>query len=228
MVGDTNFSSTASALATSGDEVTGPGGAEFDEGTVFGVLRDADDLVGLNDYLVVVNPLTGVATKLVELDTPAGGRGIAFGPDGSTLYLIRGDGSLFTINTITGGLTLVGNIGVVGVVSLDLDPDSGTFYGIKSGADPELYNITPSGSATLVGDSVGACTLVRAPSGRWFTVSGGSLQEIDITSGAATVVGTDNPGGICGTAFAEVDDDDDDDNDDDDNDNDDDDSDSDD
>ena len=158
-VGPTGFSSNASGLATSRGPVPGPAAVD-PAGTAFGVLRDAGDG---KDYVVVVDTVTGTATKLVQTSSNVGGRGIAFGPDGVTLYLIEGAGGLFTVNTVDGTVSSVG--GSLSAVSLQFDPNSNKFFAIQR-LSQTLYQVDPAdGSATQVGAvgdlGISACTLAR-------------------------------------------------------------------
>ena len=204
-VGTTGFDPiTPSGMATCRGIVEGENGILHKPGTMFALLTDTE-----GDWVVVIDPTTGAATKVVKSTRTEAivGRGISFGPDCSTLYLIEGNGNLSTIDTTDGTVNLVGNTGYGGI-SLQLDPKSGTFYYITVGGE-WLVNIEVDGSfISKVGldPTLPACTLVVSPpllGGIWYTVSGERLYTIDIETGAATVVpGSHDLGQICGTAFA--------------------------
>ncbi len=194
----TGFPPTASCMATCQRIVNGPGGVKYDSGTIFALLTDPT-----GDYIVVVDPTTGVATKVVQISrsTPILARGMAFGPDGTTLYLIEGTGDLSIIDTVSGAVTQVGNTGS-GAASLELDPVSGTFYYITT-PSAFLVNIDLIGTfISKVEFTIPACTLVRSPGGDWYTISNNRLYSIDISTGAASPIGPPVLGQICGTAFA--------------------------
>ena len=206
VVGPTGFVSGASGMATSRGAVPGPGGMTFPAGTHFGLFRD--NSLGL-DFVVVVDVSTGTATKVVQTSRLIGGRGIAFGSDGVTLYIIEGDGSLSTIDVVTGTVSLVGNTSHA-FDNIHLDPSSGFFYGISGST---LYKINPGtavATAVLPGGlapSFSACTLTRSPEGVWYTVNvlAKTLVTININTGTISgVIGNLGPlasGSVCGTVF---------------------------
>ena len=78
VLGATGFNSGASGLATSRVSVETAIGT-FPKDTHFGVFMDDDDG---KDYVVVVDPATGLSTKVVEVDMGTGAVGVAFGEDG--------------------------------------------------------------------------------------------------------------------------------------------------
>ncbi len=204
VVGPTTFQSGASGMATSTAAVPGPGGVTYSPGTHFGLIRDGS--VG-KDFVVVVDLTTGAATRVVETARTIGGRGIAFGADGSTLYVLEGN-ILSTIDVVTGNLTEIGRLGEVSASSLEFEPNDGFFYAI---AGQNLIKIDPvTARATLIKQNLGvsACTLARSPeTGIWYTVNTATkeLVSLDIASGDVTIIGNLGAaasGSICGSAFA--------------------------
>ena len=196
-VGPTNFDSGASGMASSRGRVPGPGGVLFADGMLFGLFRD--EALGA-DFVTVMDVTTGRATKVVQTQRPiAPGRGIAFGPDGVTLYVIEGpSGVLSIIDTTTGAVTKVGDTGFA-AASLEWDPDTNSFLSIT--ADNSLIRIDPTdASATLIGSSGSlgpvtafrGSTVVRSPTGTWYTINvlTGDLVTIDVNTGTiGSVVG---------------------------------------
>jgi hypothetical protein len=190
----------ASGMATSRGPVPAPGDVVYAAVTHFGLL--ADDVV-------VIDTVTGVATPVVTTSRAIGGRGIAFGPDGVTLYLIEGNAELSTIDTITGLVTKVGDVEDSDrdypSVSLEFDPETDTFYAFSQNT---VVNVDPSdGSATIVGSlgdlGFNPCTLARSPDGTWFTRQGAALVTIDIATGTLdSFIGGTGMTAVCGTAFA--------------------------
>jgi|Deesub1362A_J573_1020465.scaffolds.fasta_scaffold15234_2 hypothetical protein len=207
VVGPTNFLSWASGIAVSRGPVPGPDGIVFPSGTLFGLFRD--NLLG-KDFVVVIDTTTGEAIKVVQTERLIVDRGIAFGPDGVTLFLMEGNGYLSIIDTVTGSVTPVGYTGFSDD-ALEFDPDSGVFFAIPKNT---LITIDPlDASATVVGNIGGlgnldACTIVRSPEGTWFTINRRTkeLVTIDITTGTvSSVIGKLGPNvskNICATGFA--------------------------
>jgi PKD repeat protein len=202
-VGPTGFSSGAAGIATARADVPGPGGATFPAGTHFGLLEDTSDPA--TDWVVVVDTENGRAVQVVKADRDIAGRGVAFGPDGSTLYVIESTvpGALSTISTVDGTVTPVGE--TLSSVSLEWDPDSGAFLSIASGS---LHRIDPaSGAVTLLGSlGLDVLTLARSPGGSWFTHStaDGSLYGLEISTPWAWRIGGSELALIGGSAFAPV------------------------
>lgn len=196
-IGNTGFNG-ASGMATSRGLVLVAGGTVLPAGTHFGMIN--------NRSVIIVDTEDGSGQEVVQTDRNILGRGIAFGPDGTTLYLIEGNGALSTIDLQDGTVTLVGNTGT-GSAALEWDPDTGHFLAITSSS---LYSIDPSDATmTLVGaqGAVGfnACTLTRNPdTGTWYTLSNsnGGLYTLDPTDGTTQYIGGNGLNGICGTAFA--------------------------
>lgn len=200
-IGDTGFDSNASGMATARASVPGPGGSVYPEGTLFGLLETRNTT---DNWVVVVDPETGAATRLVETSRDIRGRGIAFGPDGSTLYVIEDDGTLSTVSTVDGTVTTVGNTGRSSV-SLEYDPDSQKFYMVSRGSlwGGNLYRIDPAdGSRGFIGwVGIFASMLARSPDGNWFAAWDDALYSLDISAPSATRIGGSGLSGIGGMEF---------------------------
>ena len=194
-VGLTGIGGGASGMATSrAPTVTAIG--TLAPGTHFGQIQPTK--------VVAVDTVTGAATLVVTTSRNISGRGIGFGSDGKTLFVIEGSagGPLSTIDLITGTVTLVANTGSP-AVSLEWDPASGKFLAISG---TTLRGITETGVSTAIGPTGGgACTLTRDPgTGTWFTIIGSKLSTLNPLTGATAVVpgAPTGLGNICGTAFA--------------------------
>jgi hypothetical protein len=207
-MGPTGFASGSSGMATAMGTVPGPGGSRYAAGTFFGVITDKGNG---RDYVVVVDPASGATTKLVALSQNLGGRGVAFGADGVTLYVIDGSGMLAVVDTVTGLVTPVGMVTDSGgnrlsSDNLEWDPDTASFFAfVNSGANSRLLvSIDPAtAAATAVGTLSGfsTCSLVRAPNpvpgpggvdwptGTWFAVNqlDSTLLAIDVDAAAPAV-----------------------------------------
>ena len=188
LIGGTGYDSGASGMATAFGTVFGPSGQRFAAGTFFGIIGDNRNG---NDYVVVVDPTTGRADKIVRTSERLGGRGIAFGPDGSTLYAISYD-EIVRVDTTNGRVTRVGPVqDAIGRAyngsSLEWDPDTGQFMAmLVADLDGRSYIslIDPdTAEASLVAPlSLNMCTIIRAPNpvpgpagvdwpaGTWFTI----------------------------------------------------------
>lgn len=189
-VGLTGVASGASGMATARDTVPGPGGASYPAGTHFGLLTDGGRFA---DYVFAVDTTTGAVKDVVRTSRDIGGRGVAFGPDGKTFFVIESDGMLSTIDTVTGDVDGVGLAMTAGGIrtssdNLEWDPDSGQFVILAGGNPRTLYYVDPATArASRIGrlDGVDACTIARAPgpvagpngttlpAGTWFTVNRG-------------------------------------------------------
>jgi len=199
IVGNSGFSG-ASGLATSRAPFV-VGTTSYPAGTHVGMINARS--------VIVVDTENGTGTLIATTTRSIGGRGIAFGPDGKTLYLIEssgvGSGELSTIDFASGDVTPVATHGVP-AASLEWDPDSGTFYALYN---TRLYNIAPDGTVVGSVPLSGAtrptgtpCTLARWPdTGQWYTMNGGGLYELHL-DGTAALVGSGGLGSRCGTAFA--------------------------
>ena len=226
LVGATGWNSGASGMATAFQTVFGPAGRRFAAGTFFGVLGDNGNG---NDYVVVVDPVSGQAEKIVQTSVNLGGRGIAFGPDGRTIYAVNAN-ELVRIEVATGQLTKIGDITddrgrVYSSDNLEWDPDTRRFVSLLSGSggSSEVAFINPSSAEATIISSVNldSCTIIRAPNpvpgpggvdwpaGTWFAIVGGDLVtiNIDVSRNFAALgtrigpLGPESSGSVCGTAF---------------------------
>ena len=122
------------------------------QGVLYGVLPGMQ--------LRTVNPATGATTFIADITGASRVEAIAFAPDGR-LFASGSAGNdansenLYTLNTTTGVLTLVGTTGVVDTDTLEFGFD-GQLYGANSvdgtNADLYRYNLT-TGVATDLGNS---------------------------------------------------------------------------
>ncbi len=195
VVGPTVIPGGMTGMATSRGPVSKPGGGVYPSGTYFGLW---------GDRLVVVDVTTGEAFEVVKTSRFISARGIAFGPDGVTLYIIEGTGFLSTLDTVTGTVTLIKDIGYPSA-SLEWDPANVSFIAISGRS---LIRIDPSdASVTVLGDlGVNACTIARSPAGIWYTINNSKeLVTIDMdTAIISSVIGNlgSARGSPCGMTFA--------------------------
>jgi hypothetical protein len=135
---------------------------------------------------------TGTVTTLGSLgQTPAG-----FGVSDGTLYAesYNSTGTLYTVNTSNGSLTAVGNSGVdfLGGFGSTLSGLYGLGYS-SGGTTLDLFSINAStGSATDLGStglSLGSWRDVSTNSSTLYFGDGANLYSIDLTDGAATLIG---------------------------------------
>jgi hypothetical protein len=107
-------------------------------------------------------------------------------------------GNLYSVNTSTAALTLIGNTGITDLGDITFG-SNGTLYGLGVGGGPALYTInTTTATATLVG-STGLSFMFEgglafSPGGTLYGVSDGSaatpfLETINPNTGVATQVG---------------------------------------
>lgn len=128
-------------------------GFDFDSsGILYGVLPGMQ--------LRTVDPATGQTSLIANITGAARVEALAFGPD-DTLYATgsAGDDSnsenLYTLNTATGQLTLIGATGFADVDTLTFAPD-GFLYGAnaRAGITNELLRISPiTAEGTELGDA---------------------------------------------------------------------------
>jgi hypothetical protein len=151
------------------------------------------------NYLGSVNLSTGAATLIGQL-TGGGSNavtGLAYDGAHDILYG-SGNGTsnmnrLVTVDRATGGLTLVGSMGVR-VDGLAYDKQTDSLYGINA---TSLYKVNrATGTATLVGPhGIGTTSLnlgleFDQDDGRLFASDTHSLFELDPATGAGTFIGT--------------------------------------
>ncbi len=175
--------------------VTTTGLAFAPDGTLWGAFRTTVD-----DYLVNIDTSTGGATIVTPITPKHAGRGVEFGPDGTTLYLVLH--RLYTVDISTGVSTPVGALGP-GLSAASLALLDNTFYAITNLPDSvyDDYLITidrVTGAGTPVGplslslptDPAISC-LASSPDGKLFGVDYANdlLIEVDPSTGAGTVIG---------------------------------------
>jgi hypothetical protein len=108
--------------------------------------------------------------------------------------VVSTDNTLVTIDTTTGGRTILGNTGVP-IAGITYDWTTNTMYGVSwDGVNTSLYKINVgSGATTLVGQSTTQLliNLACSPSGQLFSVSitNDSLYSLNKTNGVATAIG---------------------------------------
>jgi hypothetical protein len=113
------------------------------------------------------------------------------------------NGNLYSVSTVTGAATVVGNTGVTNWADLAWGLN-GVLYGFTTGTTGRLYSINPATAAVtdigaLGGDFVFEGALAIASDGTAFATNMGTtaaprLFRIDLTTGAATMVANLNGG----------------------------------
>lgn len=124
------------------------------------------------------------------------------------IWMTGNDGSsLFTVDSVTGSGTLIGNFGQDSTYTLSFN-STGTLYGISNGySNGTLVTINQAtGQATTVGVATGIADLMAlafAPDGTLYAASWNtdSLYTINPVTGAATLVGALGFGGIMDLDF---------------------------
>ena len=160
---------------------------------VFFTVTDSGFVANPDARLATVDPSTGGATAFGE---PFGVylrmMGLAFSNDGVLYGSSPITQSLYRLNLATGRPELVGPFGVNGVMDLAFDP-GGTLYANTTGA---IYRVDPrTGAAALVTPVRGAQMLMGIAfdaNGTLYATtfrSESELYRVDLTSGAATLVG---------------------------------------
>ena len=143
---------------------------------------------GFEDQLWSFDTDTGTDTFIGNLGIGATSMGMSF--IGNTLYgYNRGDGGLYTIDTMTGNASLVGLSGLGGPESLTSD-GSGNLYTVD-GFD--FYQLsTVDGSATFLGSLSTTIDGLSYDSvnDRVIGVDSGTLYEIDINNVTSTNIGS--------------------------------------
>jgi DNA-binding beta-propeller fold protein YncE len=95
--------------------------------------NSAGDLYGWTEWgddPVIFDTVTGLATVVGESGVGTSSHGLAFNP-ADVLFLMNGDGNVYTLDTATGAATLAGSIGAVAHHG-DFNPASGLYYGIDA------------------------------------------------------------------------------------------------
>lgn len=227
-VGPSGFDASSAGLEASGGPVPSQGGVVYPKDTAFGVFRD--DTFN-KDYVIVLDNVTGKAVKTVELDLGVGGRGVAFGPDGVTLFAFVSPGLLYRINTVNGALTLVGNVeDEAGTrysgASLQFDPTSQEFLALGGPNSATLIRISPINAKVKVIaplNNFSACTITRVPgpvagpggkvypAGTFFSINNrtNALHALSVDTVGLNLLNNEaigtlgpNAGQVCGSAFS--------------------------
>lgn len=144
--------------------------------------------------LISINPVTGAGTAVVPVADDL--RGLAFSP-ADVLYGIVDDGignedNLVTIDTASGGVTVIGNTGATGLQALTFAADGTLYtYDVIAGLgtiDPATGLFTDVNPAVDAAGSGGIQTLAFGANGTLYG-SRDVLFTLDVTTGQATLVG---------------------------------------
>jgi hypothetical protein len=227
-IGDSGFSATSAGLEMSGGPVPSQGGITYPKDTAFGLFRDA---TFNKDYVIVLDNNTGRAVKTVELDLTVGGRGVAFGPDGTTMYVYVAPGILYTVNTVTGAISSIGEVADsagnrYSGVSLQYDPISREFLALAGPNTGTLIRIRPADAqAQTIAqlDNFSSCTITRVPGpvagpggkvypgGTFFTINNrnNTLHALTVDTVGLKLLADEeigalgpNAGQVCASAFS--------------------------
>lgn len=165
---------------------------------------------GTAGRLITVDPQTGAATLVKQLQPPQDIRDLAFSPEDVLFGINHGGGpddiespdDLVTIDVATGAVTPVGNTGQAGLQGLAFSPN-GTLYGW--GVSCGLATINPTtGVATLVNSGAPTGSQIQAlafaPNGTLFG-AWKSLFTINVTTGTPMLIGSGGYSDIRGIAF---------------------------
>ena len=214
--GDTVVVSSASGdtfpFAAAGAAVTN-GLAKDSGGSLFAV---RDDAVSPSDSILGIDVATGLASPITSIDV-GGVRALAFGQPGDVLYAAvppsQGalDTDLRTVDLATGATTRIGGTGL-GIAGMAFA--SGTLYGWDVGTDGSgvglgLVTIDPLTAAAsdvnpaLGGSAADVQTLAFDGGGRLFGAHD-ELFEVDLATGALTLIGAACDGDLRGIEFAPV------------------------
>jgi hypothetical protein len=182
-------------------------------GQLLGIdLRPANNVMyGLSDSnnIYTINPVTGQATLVSTLSVAFTGgtlSGVDFNPVPDRLRVVGSNDQNLRINVDTGAVAVDGmlnpgdpSITASAYTNVDTDPGTGTtLYGIDSALDQLFIQNPPNnGTQVLVGDlgidfgSTGGFDIVTLNGVNLaFAASGSTLYSVDLTSGAATGLGT--------------------------------------
>jgi hypothetical protein len=140
----------------------------------------------------------GTRTVIAPADAPI--FGLTFNLAGTTLYGVNnGDRTLETIDTSTGGRTVVANLSGIAaghtLSGLSIDPLTGTmFLSTTNVSESNLYTIDPAtGVATLVGVTgiSGIIDIAFSPSGSLYAtdINRDALFSVDPATGAGAFIG---------------------------------------
>lgn len=154
-----------------------------------------------NDEVYFTNFDTGEQTLLGQTNIPPLSnpmiRALDISPIDGRLFAIGYD-DLWTINTISGVGSRIGNVGTTSIENLSFAPD-GTLYGITSRYDPHLVTIdTVTGKTTDIGSTLpylDTCAFAIDENGRAIAqgrsniASQYELFEVDLTDGSTSSIG---------------------------------------
>jgi hypothetical protein len=168
------------------------------------------------NLLVEINPVTGLASSTVALDSPDNMVSLAFDAVSGVLYGNTSVGfgapfdALYSIDPATGDTTFIGRIGFDNVFALAFD-QSGTLFGVADATDELISIDTNNGNGALIaGLAVGFSFDIasRPEDDAMFLADSGtrSLYTLDTTNGDLTLVGSYAPESIniVGLAFLPV------------------------
>lgn len=160
-------------------------GMDFDNNGVLWALLDESGTAVSNLYTIDTG--TGAATFVVTLDQSIAGRGIAFAPDGVTLYSTSAN-ELYRIDIGTGATTLVGNLGFN--TNNLASSQSGVFYCTENGTN-QLHELDETTAiATPLGVMMGSSASLTFDDAANRLLSGNNqLYEIDPSNGASVLLG---------------------------------------
>lgn len=96
-----------------------------------------------NDALIKINTATGADTLIGIISGFENVEGLAFDHNTGTLYGLDGFQGLITIDTTTGGGTLIGHHGFNTGGGLAFDPVANKLYSVENGRRDSLYEIDP-------------------------------------------------------------------------------------
>jgi hypothetical protein len=165
--------------------------------------------------LYTLNTTTGAATRIGFLGTPAPEGGLAFQPGSGTLFAVDStdpNDELLTINLATGAASIVGPLGAAGrdTSGLTFLPD-GRLLGVAlAGGLDRLIEINPTTGAAftigVLGPNVGLPSVggleFDPDSGILYYSDASNLYSVNVTSGAATLIGAHGVFEMSGLAAA--------------------------
>lgn len=157
--------------------------------------------------LLTIDPDTGVATVVANLNPAIDVRGLGFHPNG-TLYAVVDESTpdaLHTIDPNTGATARIGATGTTTIQGLAVSQD-GTIYAwdLSSSLSRGLMTLDPNtGVATDVNPNVGGRDMQALDFGPDGTLFGGrdQLYTIDVNTGEFTLVGSGGYADVRGFAF---------------------------
>ena len=114
-----------------------------------------------------------------------------------------GPSTLYNIDPNTGAGTLIGAIGYNRVGGIDFDPNTGILYGVGANPTTDAWELITINTTTGVGTAVGNTGFTfatqdlnfRSDGTLWSYSGGGNIYTLNLTTGAATLVGFIGGGG---------------------------------